>query len=210
MPIKKLLNMGDFGANAYIVHNKVSAVLIDAPCYPDKIIKELDGMNLEAVLLTHGHVDHMSAAGKIKEETGCDVYISKGDMPMLTSSELSLADYFSEPFFPCEEAKAFSDGDALDFGGIKFKVIATPGHTVGSVCFVCDAENVIFSGDTLFAGSIGRNFSGTAYKQIIPSIGRLYELGRNYTVLAGHGEETDLYSELIYNPFLGELKDKIK
>lgn len=207
MEVKALLGLGDFAANAYIVSSGKTAVLIDAPCDPDYISCELEGFELKAILLTHGHVDHISAAAKIREKTGCTVYISNEDMPMLTSSRLSLCDYFSQTFYPCDGAEGVNDGDVLSFGDLSFKVIATPGHTSGSVCYV--ADDVIFSGDTLFMGSIGRNFGSKAYSKIISSIGRLYELGKNYRVLSGHGAETDLYTELMTNPFLQDLRSNI-
>lgn len=199
--------MGDFSTNAYIVKSENTAVLIDAPCDAERIIDKLVDLKLEAVLLTHGHVDHISAAGELKEKTGCKVYISREDEPMLRSSKLCRADYFSVPFYPCEGAECFSDGDELTFGDMTFKVVSTMGHTYGSVSFIID--DVVFSGDTLFAGSIGRiDIGGSTYGDIISSIGKLYTLadGKNMRVLAGHGFETDLYSELLENPYLGALR----
>ena len=210
MSLKIISDMGDFVSNAYVVSDGESAVLIDAPCDPSRLLEALEGKKLEAILLTHGHIDHMYAAGELKKTTGCDVYISQEDAGMLESPELSLANYFSEPFERCSGAKLVHDGDKLTFCGMEFMVISTPGHTKGSVCYVCKSENAIFSGDTLFAGSIGRNFSGETYKKIIPSIERLYDLGANYNVYPGHGEKTDLRTELAYNPFLGELSERIK
>lgn len=207
MNIIKIPNMGDFATNAYIVSSGNTAVLIDAPCDADRILARLGDLKLEAVLLTHGHVDHISAAGELKEKTGCKVMISHEDEPMLRSSKLCRADYFSVPFYPCEGAECFSDGDELTFGDMAFKVVSTKGHTAGSVSFIID--DIIFSGDTLFAGSIGRiDIGGSGFSDIISSIGKYYELanGKNMRVLSGHGPETDLYSELLENPYLGALR----
>ncbi|MCD7847251.1 MAG: MBL fold metallo-hydrolase [Oscillospiraceae bacterium] len=207
MNITTIPNMGDFGTNAYIVSSGSTAVLIDAPCDADRIILKLGDLKLEAVLLTHGHVDHISAVGELKEKTGCKVMISHEDEPMLHSSRLCRADYFSVPFYPCEGAECFSDSDELTFGDMTFKVVSTKGHTAGSVSFII--EDTIFSGDTLFAGSIGRiDIGGSSFSDIISSIDKLYKLadGRNMRVLSGHGPETDLYSELLENPYLGALR----
>lgn len=207
MQITKIIGLGDFSSNAYIVSSGEQAVLIDAPCEPEYITEKLQDKKLAAILLTHGHVDHISAAAKIKELTGCKVYISQADSEMLTSSKKCLADRFRQPFYPCEESISICDGDKLTFGDMTFNVITTPGHTQGSVCYM--TEDFIFSGDTLFKQSIGRNFGCSAYSTIIDSIAKLYKYNKNYIVLPGHGEETDLYSELEENPFLGELRTKL-
>ncbi|MCD7732751.1 MAG: MBL fold metallo-hydrolase [Oscillospiraceae bacterium] len=207
MQITTIPDMGDFATNAYIVSSGNTAVLIDAPCDTERITDKLGDLNLEAVLLTHGHVDHISAAGELKKKTGCKVMISHEDEPMLRSSKLCCADYFSVPFYPCEGAECFSDSDELKFGDMTFKVVSTKGHTAGSVSFIID--DIIFSGDTLFAGSIGRiDIGGSTFRDIISSIDKLYKLadGKNMRVLPGHGSETDLYSELLENPYLGALR----
>lgn len=206
--IKLIHDYSDFASNCYAVISGENAVLIDAPFDADDILSELGGKKLCAILLTHGHVDHMSAAEDLRKVTGCRVYISEEDKPFLTDSEPSLADYFSIPFRPCTEAQTFRDGDELLFSGMKFRVISTPGHTPGSVCFVY--EDVIFTGDTLFNGSIGRDFGWKCYRDIIDSIGKLYALGKNYKILPGHGEASELYDELMFNPYLQELKAKLK
>lgn len=205
MDIKIIPSMGDFGTNAYIVSSKDKAVLIDAPCEPDLIMDMLDGRKLLAILLTHGHVDHISAAEAIRKETDCKVYISEKDKNMLIDPKTSLASYFSVDFYPCTQSKSFKDGDLLTFEDMTFKVVETPGHTPGSSCFVID--NVIFSGDTLFKNSIGRDFGWGCYRDIIKSIAKLYQLGGNYTVYPGHDRETELYDELMFNPYLGELRN---
>ena len=206
--IRQLSALGAFCTNCYIVETAdKGAVLIDAPCYPDKILSYVAslGLTLKAVLLTHGHCDHIEAVGELVDKTGCDVYIHKDDEIMLRDSHLCLAGYFATPFIPFDKAITFDDGEVITVGGVSFKVISTPGHTKGSVCYLMD--DVIFSGDTLFFESIGRtDFPGGSYKTIINSIGKLKALGKDYTVLPGHSESTSLYYELEYNPFLGDLR----
>lgn len=209
MTIKIITSMDDFCTNAYaVVSQDKRAVLIDAPGDFDSIADKTVncGIEIEAVLLTHGHIDHIASIGRLKAETGCRVLISEKDKFMLTDSRACLADYFSALFEPFTRAETFSDGDTLSITGMEFKVIETPGHTPGSVCFVC--EDVIFSGDTLFKCSIGRDFGWKEYAGIIDSIDKLYQQGKNYTVYPGHGGKTDLYDELICNPYLGRLQKK--
>lgn len=207
MQIESLLGMGDFGTNAYIISDGSGAVLIDAPCDPDRILEKLGDRKLEAIFLTHGHVDHTQAAAMLKKRTGCEVYISDEDMPMLTSSGLSLADYFSMPFIPLETAHRISDGDVVSIAGLSIKVVATPGHTPGCLCFLIG--DTLFTGDTLFKDSIGRDFGCDCYRYILDSIAKLYGIGEDCTVLCGHGEATSLYDELMFNPFLEPLRDRM-
>ncbi len=205
--IRFIHDYSDFAANCYAVISGENAVLIDAPFDADGIMEELGGKKLCAILLTHGHVDHMSAAEALRKAAGCKVYVSQEDKSMLTDSRLSLADYFSMTFRPCAEAQTFKNGDELEIAGMKFKIVSTPGHTPGSVCIV--HEDVIFTGDTLFNGSIGRDFGFDCYRNIIDSIGKLYAMGKNYRILPGHGEGSDLYDELMFNPYLQGLRAKL-
>lgn len=207
MEIKVIPDMGDFGTNAYIVSSGGNAVLIDAPCEPERILDELAGKKLLAILLTHGHADHILAAEPLRKATGCKVCVSENDKMMLTDPKTSLADYLGCGFCPCTEAISFKDGDLLSFEDMTFRAVKTTGHTPGSSCFVID--KVIFSGDTLFKNSIGRDFGWSCYRDIIKSIAKLYRLGGNYTVYPGHDRETELYDELMFNPYLGDLKSLI-
>ncbi len=206
--IRQFPSLGAFGTNCYIVETEnKGAILIDAPCYPDRILAKIEslGLTLKAILLTHGHCDHIEAVSELARLTDCEVYIHEADEKMLHNSLLSLAGYFGTPFSPFSGAKTLVDGDTVSIDNASFKVISTPGHTAGSVCYVYD--DVIFSGDTLFFESIGRtDFPGGSYKTLVNSIKKLKALGKDYTVLPGHNESTSLYYELEYNPFLGDLR----
>lgn len=205
MKIEKLENLGVFGVNCYIVTGESSCVLVDAPCDAEYINSRLGNKKLDAILLTHGHVDHFSAADELVKSYGCKVYIQTADKPMLESRKLCLADYFHMPFFACENALEIQDGETLTFDDLEFRVVTTPGHTKGSVCYI--SGDTIFSGDTLFYNSIGRtDFSGGRFSVLIESIKKLAGLGKDYRVLSGHGQETTLYREFKYNPFLEELR----
>lgn len=208
MTVHKLSSLGAFGTNCYIVETEnKNAILIDAPCQPKRILSAVEGLGLtvKAILLTHGHCDHIEAVNNIVLQTSCKVYIHEADAKMLTDRMLSLAGYFGTPFSSFEGADTLTDGDTIRFDDVTFKVISTPGHTAGSVCYVSD--DIIFSGDTLFYNSIGRtDFPGGDYKTILSSIAKLKTLGKNYIVHPGHDRSTDLYSEFETNPFLNDLR----
>ena len=206
--IHTLQNLGVFGTNCYIVPtDKQNAVLVDAPCYPELILDQLKklGLSLKLIILTHGHCDHIGAAESLRIATGARVLISEPDSVMLKSPKRSLADYFHVPFEAIGQFNTFADGEEIKLDDLTFKALYTPGHTLGSACFIFG--DVIFTGDTLFAGSVGRtDFENGRFDKLIKSISRLYDLGRNYTILCGHGEPSDLYYEKLTNPFLGELR----
>lgn len=205
--IYEIPNLEPLGANAYVVStSQNNAILIDAPGEPKKILSELEkhGLNLKLILLTHGHCDHIGAAEALRQATGATVYISEADAPMLTDTRLNLAYYFRLPTDEVGEYKTFADCDVLTLDDVSLTVISTPGHTLGSVCF--KFGNTLFTGDTLFSGSVGRtDFPGGSYSQLMDSISKLYALGENYTILCGHGERTDLYYEKLTNPFLADI-----
>lgn len=205
--IYEIPNLGPLGANCYIVSTRENnAVLIDAPAEPERILRELEkyGLSLKLILLTHGHCDHIGAAESLRKATGATVYISNDDAPMLCDDRLNLAYYFGLTVDTVKEYKTFTDGDEITLDEVSFTVIQTPGHTKGSVCFMCG--DTIFTGDTLFFGSVGRtDFPGGSYSQLMNSISKIYAIGDNYTILCGHGERTDLYYEKQTNPFLTDL-----
>lgn len=209
MEIKKLVLSG-LGTNCYIVTSGETAVVIDPADSPEYIISsaEKGGVKIEWVLLTHGHFDHTGGAAFIREKCGAKVYIHNNDNEMLTDSVKALAFFTPERGFePCEADAFVSDGDVLELGGLKFRVLHTPGHTEGSVCYLLTdpdtGENIMFSGDTLFRDSIGRSdtYSGNSGK-LFESLEKLSALEDDYRVLPGHGPETKLSTEKKYNPFL--------
>ena len=197
------LPLGAYQTNTYIVYHKDSSkcVVIDPGYEPDFILEQAArlGLTVEAVLLTHGHFDHVGGVEEIVNATGCALWMSEGDWSQfrnpVTAYFFPLANSdFTEISF-CEE------GERISAGGLTFRVLATPGHTHGSVCYLC--EDALFSGDTLFAGSCGRtDLPGGSWKTIVESLKRLAELEGNFTVYPGHGESTTLAQEKKYNPYM--------
>lgn len=194
------------GTNSYIVDcSNGGAVLIDAPDSPEFLLSEIKrrGLSLKAVLLTHGHCDHTAAVAALSKETGCAVYIHEMDRKMLTDKRLNLADYIMGGDYECccDKVKTVAEGDTLTFGEITFSVLHTPGHTEGSVCYL--AEDILFTGDTLFCGSMGRtDFAGGSAVKMRCSLNRLKSIDRELQIYPGHGEITDLGREKTYNMFL--------
>ncbi len=200
--------MGMFAVNSYIAVSEAgSAVLIDAPEGTEKIISAIEncGAKLKKILLTHGHCDHIGSLAEIAEITGAEVYIHKYDAGKLTDDYENLSEYFSvyldAPARHFANAKTVSDGDIIKQDELEFRVLHTPGHTSGSVCYIIDG--VMFSGDTLFRDSIGRtDMPDGNFSVLAKTLEMLTELPGNYRVLPGHNDETSLAREKAHNPFL--------
>lgn len=189
------LTLGLYQTNCYIVHAPGSRTccIIDPGYEAATILHKVEalGLEVEAILLTHGHFDHVGAVAEIAAETDCHVYISAADLnlpPMITGGKL----YYTH---------TYPAGGSVAAAGLTFRVIPTPGHTPGSVCLTC--EDVMFSGDTLFCGSCGRtDLPGGDHRQILASLGTLAALPGNYRVYPGHGSSTELAWERETNPYM--------
>lgn len=190
-----ILPLGDYMTNCYIIHNEGAAecCVIDPGYDAGDILDVLDrkGLQLQAVLLTHGHFDHVGAVKELAAETGCQVYLHELELtmpPMITAGKLHYTHTYGE-------------GDRLNLAGLTIEVLHTPGHTPGSVCL--KVEDALFSGDTLFAMSCGRtDLPGGSWKTIRDSLKRLSALKDDLRVYPGHGESTTLAMEKRYNPYM--------
>lgn len=197
------IEMMHLGSNTYIANcGDGTAVVVDIGSGVDRLCSKLLTMQMkvQAILLTHGHFDHSGGAEALRKQTGAPVYVHELDAPMLTSGKASFADMFGLPYEPVKEYRTFRDGEILTFGDLSLKVLHTPGHTAGSVCFV--GEDVLFSGDTLFRGSIGRTDIGGDRMQMRDSLVKIAALPGDLRVLPGHDRESTLDRERQYNPYL--------
>lgn len=208
MQIVKFEVGGFGGSNAYLLWDDETkdAVIID-PGYPDErfeqVIKE-NGLNVNKILLTHGHFDHIGGVQQLRDLTNAPVYIPEKDADFLTTSSLNLSGMAGMPggleFDPAEVL--VKDGDVIEISpNLSLTAIELPGHTPGSTAFVGDGFVVV--GDVLFKGSIGRtDFPNGSYADMMDSLQRLTQLPDDYTVLPGHGDITTILSEKTTNPFL--------
>ena len=195
------LPLGAYQTNTYILENEGRCVIIDPGYAPDTILRFLAQRDLtaDAIMLTHGHFDHVGAVEKILEATGCRLWLSKKDW-------LQDADPATSAFYPIanrelSNMRFYAEGNEISAAGMTFTVLETPGHTPGSVCLL--TENVLFTGDTLFAGSCGRtDLPGGSWTTIQNSLRRLSALDDALRVYPGHGDSTTLAAEKQYNPYM--------
>ncbi len=187
------LTLGLYQTNTYILQQGDRCVIVDPGYEPETILAFLQENKLtaDAILLTHGHFDHVGGVRQLAADLECPVYIHESDLslpPLLTAGTLYYTDLYAE-------------GDTLSLAGLSIRVLHTPGHTPGSVCLLCD--DMMLSGDTLFAGSCGRtDLPGGSWTTIAQSLKRLAKLEGNYRVFPGHAEPTTLDAEKKYNPYM--------
>ena len=208
MYIKGLV-LGPVSANCYVVcdeETKIGAV-IDPGDYNSLLLKEIEnsGMKeLKYILCTHAHFDHIAGAGRLKEKfPEAKIVVGIEDSSALNDDILSLAAYFGAPFYPCVADKEVENGDLLQIGGIELKVISAPGHTTGGVLYYEQKQGVVFTGDTIFKGSVGRtDFPGGSSVVLMNTLNKIKKLPDECAVYSGHGEKTTIKHEKQYNMYL--------
>ena len=204
MKMKTIGAMGAFAVNAYLVWDDgKNAALIDAPDGFDKICSVIDGekLHLKMIVLTHGHCDHIESARRLADKYGVPVYIHSADAKKLQNNETNLSRFFGmPPVDPVTDPVLFEDGDVISCGDLDLEILHTPGHTSGSCCIIVD--EVMFSGDTLFNGSMGRtDMPDGDQDSILDSLAMLYDFDTltDYKVFPGHGAPTTMFEEPLSN-----------
>ena len=191
----KTLPVGQLETNCYIVSNEntLECVVIDPGDESNRILDYLEDNKLKcvAILLTHGHFDHVGAVDAVAEETGATVYMHELDDAKVSYKYMMR---YSMP----ESGIYLKDGDVLNLAGLEFNIMATPGHTLGGVTIRC--EDALFTGDTLFKGSCGRvDLPGGDMMTQLESIRRICQLPGDYEVYPGHMDSSTLERERMYN-----------
>ncbi len=202
----KTIPVGFLGTNCYLVHDGYEAAVIDPGADAEKILAaaEADGVEIKCIILTHAHFDHVLAVSDIQKKTGAVLVANTAEKKRMCDEYLcGCGAATGKKFTPLYADIEIDERGALDIGKMRFEFIRTPGHTEGSMCIICD--NVMFSGDTLFAGTCGRcDLPGGDYEDILRSLKLLCELPGDMRVLPGHERETTLSQERVYNPYMAE------
>ena len=202
--------------NAYVVAAGPSApaVIIDAPPDPDPLVEALREHDLApvALLVTHGHIDHVGGAGRLSDKLGVKTFLHPDDDWLMQDPAAQLIALFGgvpegTDYAPPTTVTQLSHRDRLDLAGFGIDVIHTPGHTPGHCCFHLGDEGILFTGDQLFAGSVGRtDLPGGSWDELMISMReRVLPLDDETRVLPGHGPTTTLGRERATNPFISNL-----
>jgi glyoxylase-like metal-dependent hydrolase (beta-lactamase superfamily II) len=206
--ILKSLIVGPIAANCYILgdENTKQGVIIDPGSEADRVLEMVKetGLTIKFIIATHGHFDHTAAVGPLKNSLGCDFLLHQEDIPFVRhAKEAARAWGFDIDQVP-DPDKFLKDGDILNLGGLELKIIHTPGHSPGGISIHLAREKVLFTGDTLFQGSIGRtDLQLGSMEDLIRSIKeKLYVLPDDTVAFCGHGDQTTIGEEKKYNFFV--------
>ncbi len=199
--------LGPLGTNCYLIENEETKelVIVDPASCPKNLREHIEqiGYTPRAILLTHGHFDHVMGIDKCVEAYQIPVYLHEEEISILASTELNLGSQFGLGY-AFDKGIGVKDGERLQLAGMDIRVIHTPGHTAGGCCYYLERDNTLISGDTLFEQSIGRtDFPTGSMSVLVRSIReKLFCLPEDTKVYPGHGDETSIGIEKQCNPFL--------
>lgn len=202
----EIMPLGQMGTNCYLLinHETKEMVIVDPGDEPERVEARAHMMQYQpvAILLTHGHFDHIGGVEGLKKAFQIPVIAMEQEKSTLEMPSKNLSTW-SGAGYGISADRYVSDGEELDLAGFRIKVIHTPGHTVGGACYYLEEEGVLCSGDTLFRCSVGRtDFPGGSMQQIHDSIHtKLFTLPDETLVYPGHGEETNIHYEKMFNPY---------
>lgn len=204
----KTIIVGIFEVNCYLYWDELTGngVIIDPGDEGKRIIEAVDSLGFEpqAILLTHGHGDHIAAVEEIKEKYQVPLYIGAGEEGLLANPSANMSALIGSPIVAPSPDYLVKDEQLLTFGSFNLRILSTPGHSPAGLCYLDEIKGWLFCGDTLFYGSIGRtDFPGSSHEQLINSIKtKILTLPDSTICYPGHGPETTVGGERVNNPYL--------
>lgn len=197
---------GPLASNTYVVYDGDEAFIVDAGAEPDKVlgaIREM-GVKVRFIVLTHGHFDHVFYVSRLMDSLSARAYIHQADITVMRRSSIYGEQFYNESFVEPASIETVSDNDKLTLGNKEARIIHTPGHSPGSICI--HIENLLFTGDTLFRGTIGRtDLPGGSEELMAQSLRKIAKLPQSTRVLPGHGYESTIGYELSSNYLLRKM-----
>lgn len=201
-----------FAENCYLVHleGRPDCIVIDPGLDPERILAAMERFGLEpaAILITHGHADHIAGNRALKGKfPTCPLVVGQGDAPKLTDATLNLSADYGMPMVSPPADRSVVEGEVVEYAGLRLEVLETPGHSSGHVVFLLKDQDpwILFGGDVLFRGSVGRtDFPDGDFEQLRHSIQvKLFSLEPTTVVFPGHGGTTTIAEEIESNPYVG-------
>lgn len=202
----EVLPAGPLSTNTYLLSSGGESILIDSGTGHREIMEKLsiEKRNIRAFIMTHGHFDHIFDAMDLKQNLNCELMIAEEDTQIMEWSYQVAERYMGSPIKPIAVDRFLGDGDTISVGKTQVRIISLPGHTMGSIGLV--AGNLLFAGDVLFRGTIGRTDFGGSMESMKQSLKKISGLDHDTLVFPGHGPETTIRDELKGNPFMKDLQ----